>query len=321
MKNAFVLALAVGIACFAITEARGAEDEKKVYGSAFLNAFFEPGQEIHDAVKLRYKCKVLANECVRPEMWKIIFMFHFFETPGSGKTYQLESNLYTWRFLYPHLSKRVVGKEVEGLRNLAGESGLFLSIPDNHKDRRIGARSRHPEMFPTLDQEIDGFKDLWKREQVAQFNLTGKEISIEIARGEIVSDVKGWCVHENLPEGKYRTWTTTASWGDGQFKVDFAMPDECARYFAPARMTQIATEAFFIHPGLFKALFWDVEVQRENQTTWEPILKWKLVEADARPGENTWGMKVTTLDSRLAIEVSNDGTRTYAGKGEILELK
>jgi hypothetical protein len=48
-------------------------------------------------------------------------------------------------------------------------------------------------------------------------------------------------------------------------------------------MTQIATEAFFIHPGLFKALFWDVEVQRENQTTWEPILKWKLVEADARP--------------------------------------
>ena len=49
-----------------------------------------------------------------------------------------------------------------------------------------------------------------------------------------------------------------------------------------ARMTQIATEAFAIHPGRFQAFFWDIEIQREHRADWEPIAKWKLVESDAK---------------------------------------
>lgn len=319
-KTALAIILAT-FTTFTVAGALGADEQRKVFGSAFLDSFYEPGQEVSDAIKLRYKCQVVENRCARPEMWKIIFMFHFLHAPGNATPYELQSNLYTWRFAYPHLSKRKTSGEVQGLRNLAGESSLFLSVPDNHKDKKIGARSLSPNMFPTLDQEIDGFKDLWKREQVSQVNVTGKTLSIEIARQEVVRDLQGWSVHGELPPGKYRRWTTTASWDGISYKVDFVLPEESARYFVPSRMTQIATEAFFIHPGILKAFFWDIEIQREHRAIWEPIWKWKLVESDAKAEENTWGMKRSKFEGRPAIEVSNDGTKTYARKGEVIELK
>jgi hypothetical protein len=253
-------------------------------------------------------------------MWKIIFMFHFLQTPGNATPYELQSNLYTWRFTYPHLSKRNIRGEVQGLRNVAGESSLFLSVPDNHRNKRTGARSYAPEMFPTLDQEIDGIKDLWKREQVSQVNVIGKTISIEIARQGIAKDLHDWSVHGEMPAGEYRIWTATATIGDVSYRVDFVLPDEGARYFAPSRPTQIATEAFYIHSGMFKAFFWDIEIQSEHRAVWEPIRKWKLIESDANAEENTWGMKRANFEGRPAIEVSNDGSRTYARKGEIIEL-
>jgi hypothetical protein len=85
---------------------------------------------------------------------------------------------------------------------LPGKTGLFMSIPDNHKDKRIGARSRAVTMFPTLDQEIDGLADLCKREQVSQAKLSGQIVSIEIARGEIATDLQGWSVHGELSGGR-----------------------------------------------------------------------------------------------------------------------
>jgi hypothetical protein len=176
-------------------------------------------------------------------------------------------------------------------------------------------------MFPTLDQEIDGFKDLWKREQVSQADLTGETLSIEIARGETVSDLRDWSVHGALPTGKYRVWTITASWSHGSSQVDFAVPDDCARYLAFPRMAQIATEAFVINPGQFRVLFWEIEILREDARAWQRLTKWKIVETDANAFENTWGMKGTTIEGQPAIEISNDGSRTYARKGEVIELK
>jgi len=320
MKNAILFTLIAALTILTVARGLGA-DQEKVYGSAFLESVFEPNHEVRDAVKLRYKCQVVENECTRPEMWKIIFMFHFLHAPGDGKPYELQSNLYTWRFVYPHFAKRNTGAAVQGLRNLPGESSLFLSVPDNYKDKKVGAWSHDPAMFPTLDQEIDGIRNLWKREHVSQVNISGKTLSVEIARGEIAADLQGWSVHGELPGGKYRLWTTTATWDDASYKVDFVLPYESAAYFVPSRMTQIATEAFIVHPGLFKAFFWDIEIQREHQVAWEPIRKWKLVESDAKEGENTWGMKWSSFNGQPAIEVSNDGTPTYAKKGEFIELE
>jgi|GEM_PF-3912895 len=295
--------------------------EQKVFGSAFLDAYFAPGQEIDDAVKLRYRCRVAENTCTGAEMWKIIFGFHFLHTPGNAKTYEIQSNLYSWRFAYPHPSARKASGEVEGLRFLPGESGLFLSVPDNHRDQKVGAQTRSPKMFPTLDQEIDGLRGLWKREQVSQANVTGETIALEIARGEMVTDFAGWSIHGELPAGKYRRWTTTVCWAGATYQVDFVLPEDGARYLVPSRLMQIATEAFHIHPGRFTAYFWGFEVQRETETEWHPISKWKLTESDAKAGENTWGMKRTIFEGHAGIEVSSDGTATYALKGDFIDLK
>jgi hypothetical protein len=113
----------------------------------------------------------------------------------------------------------------------------------------------------------------------------------------------------------------TATWDGKSYLVDFVLPEAGARYFRPDAPTQIATEAFYINPGRMRAYFWDLELQREDRTDWEPLTSWRLVNTDAKPDENTWGMKRATVQSRPAIEVSNDGTTTYLRKGESLELK
>jgi hypothetical protein len=79
----------------------------------------------------------------------------------------------------------------------------------------------------------------------------------------------------------------------------FRGPDESDRYFDPACITRIATEAFAIRSGLLKAFFWDIEFQRENETPWEPIRKWKLIETDATA--EGWGMRPSTFDGKPAI--------------------
>ena len=48
----------------------------KTYGSAMLDAYCEPGQEIPDAVAFRYQCQIANNECGsrgNEQVWKIIF--------------------------------------------------------------------------------------------------------------------------------------------------------------------------------------------------------------------------------------------------------
>jgi hypothetical protein len=249
MKYALLVSILFALSTFTAANPPGVDKQKQVYGSAFLEPYFEPGQEIHDAVKLRYKCQVVENQCTRPDTWKIIFMFHFFQTPGNSKGYEIQSNLCTWNFAYPHLSRRNARGEVQGLRNFAGKSSLFLSVPDNHKDRRTGARSHVPEMFPTLDQEIDGIKDLWKREHVSQLDVTGKTLTIEIARQGIAESLRGWSVHDSMPPGKYRSWMATASWGDSSYKVEFVLPDEGARYFVSSRRPKLRRKRFSFTRG------------------------------------------------------------------------
>jgi hypothetical protein len=292
------------------------------HGSAFLEPVPLPAADWQKVVKLRYRCRVAQNECREHAMWKIVFAFIFFQVAdGAGGGYELQCNAYSNRFIYPHLSRRAASGEVAGLQNVAGETGLFLSIPDNLKNRRVGAQTRSPAMFPTLDQEIDGFRDLWKREQVAQTNLTGKTVTVSIIRGQIAEDLSGWTVHGDLPPGAYRIWTITAQWDAQEHRVDFALPARSAEFIASQRPMQIATEAFFAHAGLFKVLFWGIESQSLGTACWLPMRKWKLAQTDAAPSANTWGFKSSEAAGEPAIEASNDGSPTYLARGESLQLR
>ena len=295
----------------------------KTYGSAMLDAYCEPGQEIPDAVAFRYQCQIANNECGsrgNEQVWKIIFLNHFLAGDAGSRWREFESNLYSWRFTYPHGIRMVPG-HASARRDIQGEASLFLSVSDNYRDRKVGARSQHPAMFPTMDQEIDAIKDLWKREQVSQADLTGKTLTVEVTRGAIATDLSDWCVHGELPADTYRTWTMRVSWDGRSYAVDVVLPDSGARYYRPGNPLRISTEAFYVHPGLLRAFYWDLEIQREHSSTWQSLRQWKLIATDAQPDGNTWGMKRATFQGRPAIEVSNDGTPTYLKKGEILELE
>ena len=218
------------LAVVAVAPASAQDAPAKTYGSAFLDACFEPGQDIPDAVRLRFKCQVAENGCSRRgdrQVWKIIFMNHFLAGDTGSRWREFESNLYSWRFTYPHLIRMVPGQP-SARRDIQGESSLFLSISDNYRDRKVGARSRDQAMFPTMDQEIDAIKDLWKREQVSQADLTGKTLTVEVARGAIATDLSDWCVHGELPADTYRIWTMTASWDAKSYAVDVVLPDSGA---------------------------------------------------------------------------------------------
>ncbi len=78
--------------------------------------------------------------------------------------------------------------------------------------------------------------------------------------------------------------------------------------------------AIRISPGLFRMYFWDVMIQREGESTWDPLREWLLTWTDATEEGNTWGMKRSTFNGHDAIEVSNDGTPTYLKKNETLVL-
>jgi hypothetical protein len=111
------------------------------------------------------------------------------------------------------------------------------------------------------------------------------------------------------------------SWDARSYAVDVVLPDSGARYYRPGNPLRISTEAFYVHPGLLRAFYWDLKIQREHSSTWQSLRQWKLIATDAQPDGNTWGMKRATFQGRPAIEVSNDGTCTYLKKGEILELE
>ena len=105
------------------------ETPPKTYGSAFLDAYFEPGHGIPDAVKLRFKCQVAENACSprgSQQVWKIIFMNHFLAGDVSARWREFESNLYSWRFTYPHLIRMSPGQP-SARRDIQGESSIFLS--------------------------------------------------------------------------------------------------------------------------------------------------------------------------------------------------
>jgi hypothetical protein len=297
------------------------EEAPKTFGSAFLEPVAANPADWKNLASLRYQCRVVENECREDRMWKIVFGFFFLHGPRGAAGYELQCNLYSNRFVYPPNARRKVSGEVAGLRAIAGESGLFLSIPDNLKNRRVGARTRSAEMFPTLDQEIDGIRDLWKREQVAQANLTGKTITVTINRGEMAANRPDWSAHGALPPGEYRLWTISAAWDGQRHDVDFAVPAENAEQLHPARPMQLATEAFAVHPGALKIYFWDVEAQKLGSEVWSPMREWKLVTTDAAAGKNTWGFKAAKFEDKPVIEASNAGTKTYLARGEALKLK
>ncbi len=272
--------------------------------------FFPPGEEVTDAVKAHYHFKVVANQSPGG---KILFGSNRFYGTGP-ETYLTENNFYSNGLLYA--DEVCTSWPLEGMPTFAVTT-LRVAVPDYNLHGKTGARTFAPADFPRQSYNIDTATGAPKTDMISQFDLTGREGTVEISRGDIVTDHTGWKCSGPLDASVYRQWNVVVTVDGVSYPVAFALPDDGAHYFTPYEILNFYTE-FFQHPGLFKVHFWKLEVQRENSTTWIP-LRWFRVHNDA-PTNTEWGVRITTDDGIRVLEVSNDAPADFFGDGATFML-
>lgn len=297
-----------------------------------LFPYFSQGSEVQNAIGFRYKIRVNQNQSAPT---KIIFGGRRFYGPNSTDTYLLDTNLYDHWIQYTDTgctSWPTPGKL------FSGQAGLWVSVPDYNKKGLVGIRpadAQTLQMFPRANSGIDNIQGLTKIETISQQNITGKDISIQLVRGDtFTTPLDGWGSRfitdasgavqcsALLPSGVlYRKWLVTAILDGSSYKWEVAFPDDSARYLSPGEMQTFITE-FFEHPGFFQAYIWDLEFLREGYSTWERVAQWKMTrcEGGCNGSAETAGAKLSTYAGHPVIEISNDGTASYFKIGDIFTL-
>lgn len=344
MKNAFLFILILG--CILLPwRSHG--------GTIGVGPSFQPGEEITDGVRLRYKLRV--NKLTADSGVKIIFQTRRLYNPknnGPGsETYLLESNLYNYSVTYKDTGAVPWPPTNAGAANY-GQAALWLSIPDYNRHGMVGSRpidEASKRMFPRVMTGIDNIPGLTKIETISQRDILGQDVSIEYSRGGTFrKPLSGWGVRfdpsvkfkdsdrnkpqpETVPDlpsnTEYRIWTATVSVANKQFGYEFAVPDKFGTHFAPYEIFSIVTEFLDKNPaevtagkGDFQAFFWDFKLMREHRSKWLPIRKLKcFYRADPKPNIG-WGAKIGEYQKTPVLEISNDGTDTYYKLNQVFEI-
>jgi acetyl esterase/lipase len=293
---------------------------QRVLGTATLEASYLAGRAAPDAVAFRYRFQVVANESVYPKFWKILFLFLRLAGPDGGPHSVLRCLHQNNRPAYEH-SDLTRKDAQQRMRTQSREVGFNFSVADAQRTKMLGSRTHDPVMFPKRLAEVDGIADYWSHAHFAQRNLNGQTVAVEVRRGRQTTERAGWSALGDLPRAVYRVWTMSAEFDGKRYSVDFVLPDQHATYLDKKRPIVLATEAFYLHPGLFKLVLWDFAIQRENEKAWIPIHHWKLTKVvGGDSAKNTWGFKATSAQGVPAIEASNDDTPTYLKQGDSIDL-
>lgn len=300
-----------------------------------IQAYFEPGSEIKDAVGLRYKFRVNNNQS---SGLKIIFNGLAFYNPDTGKgwNYFLENNIYSNWIKY--FDNQYNCKWPPQGQYFRGQAGFWVSISDYWKNGLVGVRQADENirnMFPRQNSGIDNISGLTKIETISQMNMNEKDVSVEILRGDIfkvTTPLDGWgyryvpdpnnqgnyLCESKLPPAEYRIWKVTSMIDGITYRHEFLMPEAYAKYIHPG-IKNFFTE-FFKNSGFFQTYFWEIEFLRENVSDWEPLRKWKVGTSYEGTDSRNNGFKLATYNNHSVIEVSNDMTDTYYKMGDIFEL-
>jgi hypothetical protein len=102
--------------------------------------------------------------------------------------------------------------------------------------------------------------------------------------------------------------------------MDVILPDSAAQYFLPQNMVQLGSENYSLSAGLFRLFYWNFSVQREGQTSWEPLSSFQVTTDDKTADYFGYGFKLAQYQGHAVIEASNDGTNTYLRSGSQLLL-
>jgi len=282
-------------------------------GNSLIIPDFGPGQAPTNAVGLRYKVRVDQNQT--PGM-QIIFTASMLHAPGNPKAYHMEYNMFSSRLEYQDgvcTTYPPIGKHVDG------EASIRLNFSDYNLDGRFGGKTSDSRMLPRQIILIDGIKNLQALGMVPQANLNNKDITVEVTRGQLVSDKSNWkvCSSQLLDAGTYRMWHMKATFDGKDYTATFAVPAD-AVYFRD--LLGIWTE-FLSNPGYWRVYYWSPEFIREGGSVWEPIDNWRVIYNFG--GSNNikgFGFRPASYRGLPAIEVSNDETEIYLKAGETLTL-
>ncbi len=285
---------------------------KQDMGLGGVTAYFAPGQEITNAVKLRYKFKVVQNENQYDSL-KIIFNGHRLYGPG-GSPYAIEEDFYTEKILYNDPVCDVdwlQGTKIQGI------SSIRVAISDYTNTSKTGIKTFAPNVFPRAYSLVDGIHNITKYHMMSQVDIDGIDGIVEISRGNIITDKSGWRCNINLGTDNYREWDVSITINGIRYDTAIAIPDNVAQYLSSPELFNPRTE-FFLLPGYFKVYFWDVEVQQENILVWEKLNSFKVTEFDGYPVD--FGVTKSVYNGVNVIELSNDAPGTFFLKDYIFTL-
>ncbi|MBI2676337.1 MAG: hypothetical protein HYX21_00055 [Candidatus Yanofskybacteria bacterium] len=283
-------------------------------GNSLIIPDFGPGQAPTNVVGLRYHVRVDQNQT---EAMQIIFAGNTLYSPGNPKSYNLEYNIFSSRIVYQDnicTTYPPVGQVVDG------EASLRLNFSDYNLEGRFGGKTSDPKVLPRQRILIDGIANLQALGMIPQASMNGKDITVEVTRGSLVTDKSGWklCSGEKLGDEAYRMWNLKAAFERQSYTATFALPADGTEYFRD--LFGIWTE-FLSNPGYWRVFYWAPEFIREESSLWEPINNWRVI-YNFGGSNNTkgFGFRLASYKGWSAIEVSNDETETYMKAGETLML-
>ncbi len=282
-------------------------------GNTKVRAYFTPGQEISDVVKLRYKFYVAENEQTGLD-FKILFAaMRTYAPEGSGDTYLLESNIYARGLLYNN--PVCTSWPLEGTFS-PNEASLRVAVPDYVELGKTGAKTLSTDIFPRQSYNIDNLSTR-KTDMISQINLNSVAVEVIVERGPLIDDKTGWKCEGNLDETVFRQWKVRVTIDCVEHTLLFALPDANAQYLTHYELLNFFTE-FYSHAGLFKVYLWDFQFQRENTSAWEPIDQWIV---NQHCGDlSQYGSRLTTFNARTVIEISNDASSDFLPEGTVFNL-
>ena len=263
-----------------------------------VHAQFAPGEEVTNAVALRYKFRVVQNQS---PVIMIIFGANRLYGPSS-ETYLLENNLYANGLRFADgicTTWPLLGTE------RPAQSSLRSAIPDYNLHGWTGAQSLSPVMFPKQTYEIDGILNLWKMDAISQTNLNGVECDVQLARAAIITNLTGWnCAGLLDTNVAFREWDSMITFGGTTYTNRFALPDANGRYVTSYEIFDFFSEFLSLNYS-FQAFFWNFELQREGDTWWRRVNQFMVYRQDAYPA--VYGARVVSDSGANVIEISNVG--------------
>lgn len=218
--------------------------------------------------------------------------------------------------------------------------GLWVRAETYDPSGRVGIQpqtSQTRAAFPRCEIGVDGMTAVTSIDGIYQgggggLDLLGADLAWVLWRSRkvtLAAPVADWGPRfvQNqctplLPAGDYWEWNVGLS-GLNQCPVIhrwlLRVPGD-QPYLSPCG---IVTEFFELEGSRIQFYLWDCQVWLEGGAKWEPLTQWAVTyTANPQPPPPPWhcGVKIGSYKGQHVLEVSNDGTPTYAGPHQTLDL-